>query len=353
MGHPLQLEIQNYLAESEIAALRDLVRSNQRFVLTTHVNPDGDGLGCELALYHVLKAMGKEVAVLNHSATPELYGFLDPGGVLQKYDPAKHLPLLQKADAAFVLDIGEWDRLRTVGDGLRRARPHTLVCIDHHPSCERIGDLDIVYPQASSTGEILFLLFDRLGFDITNPVATALYTAILTDTGSFRFTNTTVNSHYIAGYLMALGVDYLQLYKRIYESEKPAKVRLLAEMLLHMHFECRHRVTWYAVSQDMLQRYGLGPEDTEGLAEFPRRIAGVEVSVLFLELEKNVTKVSFRSAGRIPIHHFAQMFNGGGHPYASGAILPLPMDEVIARFREHICRYLEDEESRLRSSPPP
>ena len=338
-----ELRFHRYIAQAELEQLGQILKDGRRFILTTHVNPDGDGLGCEVALYHALKSMGKEVHILNHSPVPSLYQFLNRDGIILQYDPNRHLPLIQQADTGFVLDIGEWERLRSVGPDLRRYRPRRLVCIDHHPSCSRISDLDIIYTQASSTGEILFLLFEQLGIEFTLDIATALYTAILTDTGGFRFTNTTVNSHYMAGFLIERGVDHIQIYKDVYENEKPAKIQLLAELLSNMHFECGRQVVWYAVTQEMLRRYGLKPEDTEGLADFPRRIAGVEVSILFMELEDGATKISFRSTGKFAIHHLAQMFNGGGHPYASGAILRRPLQDVIAQFRREICKYLEAE----------
>jgi phosphoesterase RecJ-like protein len=328
-------KIINFLERDKVEALRQVVQTNRRFVITTHVNPDGDALGCELGLFHALRQLGKEVAILNHSAVPDMYAFMNREGYIQKFEPEQHTALLKQADVVILVDIGEWERLRTVGEALKELKRFT-VCIDHHPPNGRAADLEIIHTQASSTGEIVFLLLQELGIKFDLPIATALYTAIMTDTGSFHFTNTTVNSHYMAGVLIELGVDYLGIYRQVYENEKLGKIRLLAELLSRLEFACDGRVAWYVVTREMLERYGLKPGDTEGLADFPRRIQGVEISVLFQELKDRLTKVSLRSTGNIPINGLAQKFGGGGHPYASGAVLEKPLDEVVEEFRRSI-----------------
>ena len=336
----METQIDNYLKQTEIESVRRIVEENNRFIITTHVHPDGDGLGSELGLYYALKSMNKQVLILNHNPVPEPYDFLNDEGHIQVYDAKQHRSFVSQAEVCIVLDVGDWGRLRQLGSDLKKF-DKTIVCIDHHPDIKQFGSINIVYTDASSTGEIVFLLLQALEVTLTAQISTALYTAILTDTGSFRFTNTTVNSHQIAGYLLGKGVNHLQVYQQIYEREPMGKINLLAELLSNLNFECDHKVAWAAITRGMLSKYGITPEDTEGLSDFPRRISGVMISILFLEIDSSLTKISFRSNGSISINDLAQGFGGGGHPFASGALVHSPMDQVIAEFKEKICPYYE------------
>ncbi len=339
--------IDNYLKAEEIEAVRLLVKENERFIITTHVHADGDGLGSELGLYYALKIMGKQVRILNHNPVPASYDFLNEDGSIEVYDRKKHESVVSQVQVCIVIDVGDWDRLRQLGSDIKK-HELTLMCVDHHPAVEKFGEVNIVHPGASSTGEIVFLLLQALGIDLSSEISTALYTAILTDTGSFRFTNTTVNSHQMAGYLIARGVDHIGVYQRIYEREPLGKINLLTELLSNLNFECDSRVVWAAVSREMLKKHGVGAHDTDGLSDFPRRISGVMISILFLEIDDSLTKISFRSNGVVSIHDLAQAFGGGGHPYASGALVRRPMARVISEFKEKICRYYE---TKLTKSP--
>lgn len=337
-------DYENYLQPSGVASVREVIEKNQRFLLSTHIHPDGDAIGSELCLYHLLKNMKKQVHILNHSPIPELYRFLDPDGLIQVFDEQKHGDILNRADVCFLLDIGDWERLDSVGKAIHRLRQQSpgklqTVCIDHHPSEKQIADFDIIYPRASSTGEILFLLQQALSIPFNLQSASALYTAIVTDTGSFRFSNTTVNSHLIAGRLLALGVNHKDIYQQVYEKEPLSKIKLLAELLNNLHFECDQKVVWYVISKEMLQRYQLELDEIEGVSDFPRRIDGVQVSVLFTEIDASSTKISLRSKGKISINGFAQTFGGGGHPYASGAVVEKPIEQAIEQVISQFCAY--------------
>lgn len=336
---PINRELlDNFLDHAEIEDFRRYLENNDRFILTTHVHPDGDGLGSEISLYFALKDMGKEVKILNHNRVPKQYDFLDQNGVIETYDPSIHRSYLENAQACIVLDVGEWNRLRQLGVDLKNTEV-PIICVDHHPSDTTIGRVNIIHPDASSTGEIVFLLLLEIGISFSEPISTGLYTAILTDTGSFRYTNTTENSHKMAGYLIGKGVNHIQVYQKVYEREPVGKIRLLAELLSNLNFECDSKVIWCSITREMLQKYGLDPNDTEGLSDFSRRIDGVEVSILFLEIDDSLTKISFRSNGSISIKGLAGIFGGGGHAYASGALVNRPLQGVIGQFRDEIDRY--------------
>jgi phosphoesterase RecJ-like protein len=338
--------IKNYFKPEQVEYVRKLVDEHHTFLLTTHVHPDGDGLGSELCLFYWLKKLGKEVFILNTSPIPDLYRFLDPKEIINTYDRSIHQSLLSKIDVCFVVDIGDWERLRKVGKDLKELRKKSnnvpkVVCIDHHPFENEIGDFDIIYPDASSTGEIVYLLFDALKMPIDIKMADAIYTAILTDTGSFRFSNTTMNCHYIAGLLINLGVDHRAIYKQVYEKEPLSKMKLLSELLNNLHFECDQHIVWYSITQEMLKRYEIEPYEIEGVSDFPRRIQGVHVSILFMEIKDSLTKISLRSTGEIPINGLAQMFGGGGHPYASGALVKKPLEVVVGEVMSEVCQYYQ------------
>jgi len=334
----MYLELDNYLKAKEIDAVKHLIENNDNIILTTHVHPDGDGLGCELSFYYALKEKGKRVHIFNHNPLPKQYDFLDQSEEILVYNQKEHESLISQAQLCVVFDVSEWDRLRKLGADLKIYEV-PIVCIDHHPLREEFGILNINYPNASSTGEIVFLLLDSLGIKFSQEMSSALYTAILTDTGSFRFSNTTVNSHKMAGILIGNHIDHRKIYRMVYEREPLGKIKLLAEILTNLQLECESRVAWCLITREMLNKYDLKPTETDGLSDFYRRIADVDVSIIFLEIDEALTKISFRSNGSISISELAQSFGGGGHPYASGALVRRPINNVVDEFKGKICNY--------------
>ncbi|RMF63147.1 MAG: bifunctional oligoribonuclease/PAP phosphatase NrnA [Calditrichaeota bacterium] len=309
----------------------------QRFVLTTHVNPDGDGLGSEAALALFLESLGKDAYIYNSSPVPENYRFLDPEQRMQVYDSNTHRETLLTADYIVVLDISDWNRLRQVGMDFRDVRI-PKICIDHHPPYEKFGDIRLVDVEASSTGEIVYELIKYCGGTFTREIAEALYVSILTDTGSFRFTNTTANALRAAAELVECGVNPQQIYRQVYERLPVTKVRLFGYVLSNLKFEQNGKVAWVAIPAEVMKSVGARQNDTEGFADYPRVIEGVEVSLLFLEVDRNRTKISFRSKGSVPVNVVAQKFGGGGHPFASGVLIEGKMEEYIPKVLEEVSR---------------
>ena len=313
------------------AALRqiqEVLDHGKKFVLTTHVNPDGDGLGSEIAFAEYLQQSGKQVHIFNHSATPENYAFLDPQGEIELFTTEKHAGLVRACDAVFILDISDWKRLRDLGT-LLQALPVRKICIDHHPRDNAFVDLDVIYPPASSTGEMMHELLTQLGARIAGRLAQALYTAVMTDTGGFRFSNTSVGAFQAAAALVAAGVKPHELYQKVYENQPPQRMKLLAHSLSDLHDEKNGRLAWYVVTEEKLQSTNTGALDTEGFSDFPRTIAGVELSLMFLETQEGKVKISFRSKGKYAINGLAARFGGGGHPYASGALVEGRMQDIV------------------------
>jgi len=313
--------------------IQTIIQNGKKFILTTHVNADGDGIGSEIALLHYLRELGKDVHVFNHNPTPENLEFLDRRGELQLFDATQHGEIVRAADAVFILDISDWERLRELGKLLKQSSV-TKICIDHHPLEGKLGDLDWIFTGASSTGEMMYELLTKLGARLQGKMLEALYTAILTDTGGFRFSNTNPRAHQIAADLIARGVKPHHIYQEVYEKQSANKLRLLGKILNSLNFSSDGRLVWFAVTQDLMKATGTQPRDTEGFADFPRSIDGVELCLMFLETEKRQVKISFRSKGKIVINGLANRYGGGGHPYASGALVDGNFQQVMQQVVE-------------------
>lgn len=282
-----------------------------RFLITAHERLDGDAIGSELALSHLLHHLGKEAVVYNQDRTPGNYLFL-PGS-----DRIVHeWPASDTFDAAFVLDCGDLGR---VGEASARigAIPN-LINIDHHISNGGFCNIRLIDPEASSTGELIFRLARAMGLAVTGEMATCLYTAILTDTGGFRYGNTRRGALLAAAELVTGGADPQWISENVYESEPVARIRLLSSVLQTLRFEEGGRVGSLTVTQKALDDAGALPEHTEGFVDIPRSIRGVEISILFMELPDGRFKMSLRSKGKTNVERVARVFGGGGHVNAAG-----------------------------------
>lgn len=307
------------------------IKRGQRFVLTTHVNPDGDGLGSEAALAAFLMDLGKDVFIYNSSLVPDNYKFLNPHKLMSVYDPQVHRELLYSADYIFILDINEWQRLRRVGEDMRHLQTRKI-CIDHHPQQGKFADINLVDVKACATGEIVFDLLKFCNANISEHIAEAVYAAIMTDTGSFRYSNTTDRAYTISAELVNCGLNPTSVYKHVYENQPKSKIKLFAYVLNHLHYESDDRLVWVEVPRKVFQQVGAKTNETDGFADYPRRIARVEISVMFLDLPKGGFKVSIRSGGNYVVNEIAKQFGGGGHPFAAG----ISIDGNLAEYRPKI-----------------
>ncbi len=308
--------------------VRDFLRNKTRIAVTTHVNPDGDAIGSQMAMAHYLRQIGKEVVLFNCDVMPGYFRFLDPQGEIVLFDPAVHDGAVASLDGCFVVDISDWGRLRELGEALRRHQV-PVACIDHHIPTDEMGEVHICLQDASSTGEMIYDLFLDSGAELTLPIVDALYTCIMTDTGSFRFTNTTARTHLIAADLLQRGAHYRAIYEQVYENNSKQRTLLMAKLLEQMHFACDDRLAYFSLSQELLRQTGARIWETDGFSELPRTISRVEVSLMFTEAEDGKTKVSFRSKGRVSINGMAALFGGGGHKFASGATLAMGLNQAV------------------------
>lgn len=314
-------------ARARLAEIRELLLSSSEVVLSTHLNPDGDGAGSEAALAHWLRRNGVGAQIVNASRIPDNFRFLLPEGVPVPEPWTDGRMAIENADFSVVLDTSERTRLGDLWDHLRRKR---MLVIDHHPpDPEAIGDVAVRDPSACATGELIYDLITLEDGELEVAEARPLYVAMVSDTGSFRFSNTTPRTHEIAARLLECGVDPTEMYRRLFGRMTMSRVELLQRALGTLQRDPELPVAWIVISQEDMRETGADTEDREGLVEYARRLEGVEVAMLFRELPDGRTKVSFRSNGDTDVSRLAKAFQGGGHDKAAGALLDLPMDEAL------------------------
>lgn len=321
------------LAPDRLAQARQFVshlQPGQRICITTHVNPDGDGLGSEVGLVHLLRERGIQAVVTNPSPTPERYHFLfrDLPGVDRTHEAVKEL---RRADLILVLDISDVGRLGMLSQTvLERGVP--VACVDHHVSQGHLPDGPrFVDPEASATGELIYQLAHANAWALTPLAARALYVAILTDTGGFRFSNTRPETLRTAAALLEVGLDPEQIYLDVYANAPEGRARLLAETLQTMVVEAEAGLAWVTVPPGALERLGATADDLDGIVEVPRSISGVRMALLFREIAAGRVKVSLRSVGTVDVAAFAKPFGGGGHTKASGLSMEGSLAQVQTR----------------------
>ena len=313
-------------AAKSIAAV---LKPGLRVALTTHVNADGDGVGSEVALWHLLRARGMQPAIANATGIPERFDFLVPDGADQSERAGKEIA---RADVIVVLDISDLGRIGDLA-GAVRDRHVQVICIDHHVSPGTLPEGPrLVAPEATATAELVFDLAAALEWELTVDVARALYVGLLMDTGGFRFSNTTARALRIAAALLERGVDPESIYESVYASAPEGRVRLLGEVLQTLVVEPPPvGLAWVTVPPGALERYGATADDLDGIVEHARSIAGIRLALLFRQIANGRTKVSFRSMGNVDAAALAQRFGGGGHHKAAGASLEGPIADVQAR----------------------
>lgn len=294
--------------------------------LSTHVNADGDGCGSQCALARLLMQRGMAVHIVNPTSWPAMFTFLLGDDVRDR--SADGVGALRGVDRIVVLDISDVNRLGVLAESVRSHAVRALV-IDHHlAGAEAPGEIMLSDTTACATGELVFDFAVSNGFEVTPAVAMSLYTAILTDTGSFRFSNTSPRCHAVAAELLRRGVDPEEMYRRIYASVHVGKLRLLHDALATLFVDAEFGIASVDVVAGAVEGYGLKSEDLDGIAEYPRSITGTRVALLFRDLGHNKVKVSFRSTGSADVNALAKRFGGGGHARASGAMITGTLDHV-------------------------
>jgi phosphoesterase RecJ-like protein len=335
---------------ADAAAFAAVFRPGQRVCLTTHVNPDGDGLGSEAGLLHLLRAQGIQAVVTNPTPTPSRFAFLFDG--LPGADrTGQAIVELRRADLIVVLDISDVGRLGMLAETVA-ASGVPVACIDHHVSG---GDLPpgprYVDHGAAATAELVWEIAVGNGWTLTEEAATALYVGILTDTGGFRFSNTRPRTLRVAAELLEVGCDPEAIYLEVYAKAPEGRPRLIGEALQTLVVEADSGLAWVTIPPGAMERHQVTADDLEGVVEFPRSIEGVRMALLFREIAQGRVKVSLRSVGDVDVAAFAREFGGGGHTKAAGLSLPGSLPEVQAEVLSAARSYLDGSRSAAGTGP--
>lgn len=299
-------------------------------VLITHRNPDGDGIGSQIGLYHALTAAGKRVYMHNRDGVPRIYQFLAGAEHVSRGDAFPHQ---DEIDVIISLDAGDIDRL-----GMPEAffQDASVLNIDHHVSNTRFGNINIIVETASATGLIALELIGYMGIKVSPETASAIYVALMTDTGSFRLTNTTPDAHVIAAELIEAGADPWLIARSVYETSTAARLHMLAACLGTIEVRDGGRSAWLHVDHDMYAVHGADVEDTEGFIEYARSLEGVEIAVFIRPEDDHGWKVSFRGKVDANVGALAASLGGGGHRHASGCVIQGSLLEVQQRVQQAV-----------------
>ena len=299
-----------------LAALEPL----KTVAILTHVRPDGDAYGSLLALGLALEARGKKVSFYNEDGLLERYRFLPGSEKILKTPEQK-----PEVDAIIAVDNATYKRL---GPSFVKWNADILINIDHHISNESYGKFNFIDGETPATGQVLFELFSKANWEITPKIADNLFVAISTDTGSFKYRNTTTRTFEVAAALSKAGANIADMSYYCYGCYPLRRTRLLKEVLQKLQFRCNDRLAYYPLTQKMYQTSGAEPEDTEGMIETIISNEGVDLAILFEEKSEGVIKLSFRSKGKVNVSELAAKFSGGGHREAAGAQLRASLAEA-------------------------
>ena len=308
--------------------IKKAIKKFNRFLISSHINPEGDAIGGQIALASLLRRLGKEVVIVNESPVPHILQFMKGTENI-----LKEMPRDFNFQAAIVIDCPDLTRIGKISEYIRE--DSIIINIDHHISNERCGRYNWSDADTSSTGEMVFELFKAFRLRIGYDEAVAIYVAIMTDTGSFKYTNTTSRTHRITAGVVEAGVVPYEIFSRIYETNSLQDMNLLGESLQTLKLTDDGKVAWIWVTKDMLKRTKASLEGTEGIINFARSIEGTEIAILFRETgTEDRIKVSFRSKGRIDVNKLASFFGGGGHVTASGCTVFGKREEVEKKVLE-------------------
>lgn len=302
-----------------------LLEKNNSFLITSHKNIDGDAIGSELALYFILKKLKKKPIILNQDRLPRIYNFLPDSDKVHCLED--NYINIKNIDVGIIVDCSNFERIEETYKIFKNIK--NIINIDHHNSNENYGDLNYIDSSASSVGEIIYDLIKFINLDLLDEkISTCLYTAIITDTGSFRYSNVSSKTFSIVSDLASQGIKPNLIADNIYNRNTYSGLKLLGKALLTLEVDESNYASWLTITRDMLNNTEANDEEVEGIIDIARTLENTEVSILFRETKDNKIKVSFRSKGDFNVNEFAGKFNGGGHPNSSGCVCSGKIAEV-------------------------
>ncbi len=332
------------ISEATVEHIRTAVQENSKVVITNHVNPDGDAMGSALGLALILKKLAKEVHVVVPNAYPHFLNWISGADAVVEYgtEAEKARELIAAAELIFHLD---YNSLKRSGDlqPLLSSNKATKVVVDHHQQPDDFPDILVSDPAMSSTCEMIFHLAEKLNWQqyFDSDFAQAIYAGIMTDTGNFRFSSTTPETHRVAGELLKLGVKSQEVASRIYDTNSRNRLKLLSRALQRMEVLPQYATAIISLSEEDLKEFDYKKGDTEGFVNYGLSLEGVEFSA-FAYPKGELVKISFRSKSNFDVNAFARKhFNGGGHLNAAGGAVDASLEETIEKIKNALPSYEE------------
>lgn len=326
-----QVPSSDYTGQLEAAAR--FIREHDHFLVIAHVFPDGDAFGSTFAMGFLLQALGKSFLLVNEDKLPEKYYYLSEELGISRTSSVTEIP-----NQVICLDCADFSRLGSITERLKQTT--NILNIDHHPTNDYYGNVQLIRIDAAATAEILYDLVEHMKVPWTQPLATAVYTGILTDTGGFRYANTTPAVLVKASHLLQFGVKANELSYELLEKRSYAHFELLKRSLQTLTMDADKRICWMVVSEHDIVETGATMEDLDGLINYPRNVAGVEVGILFKQIDPNTVKVSLRSIDPINVSDIASSLGGGGHKNAAGVTLHTSLEEAVTKVLAEIKKKL-------------
>jgi phosphoesterase RecJ-like protein len=320
------------LVPEDFSPLQQLVETRERFLVISHLRPDGDAYGSTLALGLALRGMGKDVRMVNSDGMAPAFGFL-PGS--ETLEPATTAPEAERIVIA--VDCADRRRLGPAFDSWQRTPD---VNIDHHVSNPGYAPLNLIDAEAPATAQVLFEIITALRWSLTAGVASNLYVGLMTDTGSFRYRQTTARTFAVATKLVEAGADPTALSEGCYQSFRPERLLLLREVLNSLHFREDGKVAWFHLTPETYARSGAKPDETEGLLEYLQAVRTVEVAFVLEEMSDGMSRASLRSRGTVDVNRICAELGGGGHRLAAGLRTKLSLPDLQARLLELVAQQL-------------
>ncbi|MBK9295162.1 MAG: DHH family phosphoesterase [Oligoflexia bacterium] len=309
----------------------DLIKTSQNIVLSTHTQPDGDGLGCQFSFYWALKKIGKRVRIVNPDRLPRKYLFLDENGILET--PNTLRSSLEGVDLVLIFDTNDPELLLELWNSFK-THSKNICFVDHHSALKRHPldpEKNIIDVNASSTGQIVFELIKALRVDFDSQIAMPLYTSIIFDTNYFKYVRNSPTPHLIAAELLKHQIDAQKVHRHLFGNHSPVKLKFLAHILTNIDYEFDGRLAIVRVQKKDLDRLGLEADETRDIIDMVMDIESIEAAALFREDAPSQFKISFRSKGMYSVSQLAQSLGGGGHEFASGTTMNGTYVEIKAK----------------------
>ena len=331
----------------DISTVRSLLSKAQNIVVVPHKNPDGDAIGSCLGLYHFLKQKGLRVQVIAPNDYPRFLKWMPGNDAIMNFEKenSQSIEALQKADLIFTLDFNHFSRTGQMESFLKESNAD-FIMIDHHQGPSAYAKVTYSDVSMSSTCEMVYNFIEKIDQtdSISKDIATCLYTGIMTDTGSFKFSSTTSRTHRVVADLIDKGADNMLIHQRVFDTNSPSRLHLLGVALKNMVILEEFHTAYTTLSQNELDAHNYKKGDTEGFVNYGLTIEGIKFAVIFIEnREESIIKISFRSVGNFSVNEFARAhFGGGGHTNAAGGKSELTLEKTVKRFTELIPKYKKE-----------